>query len=145
MDNSKSKSQAAAPEETPSADRRAFMRTVVTGTAVAGLAACTSAVEASTGASALAQCAEPVKVPKGVVRASILLNNSGEITLDRIHEWIDDLFGESGCPTCGIFGDPGDGNDTDPGTIDYVELKPAYLPPEIPKLVVFTDSRSSRC
>lgn len=146
MENGKSGSEAkaqAAAQDARTADRRAFMRTVVTGTAVAGIAACTGSVEAATGTQALAQCAEPVSVPKAVVQASVLLNNQRELRIDRIHDILDELFNGSNCPTCGLGGIPGGG--TNPGTITNVALRMAYLPDEVESMVVFTDSGSSGC
>jgi hypothetical protein len=149
MENGKSmsdaKAQAEAQDESRTADRRAFMRTMVTGTAVVGIAACTGSVEAATATQPLAQCGGPVEVPKAVVQASILLNNRHELRLDRLHEILDEVIGGSNCPTCGLGGWPPGGGGTNPGTITNVALRMAYLPEEMESMVVFTDSGSSPC
>jgi len=138
MENKDSKTASVVQPEPASADRRAFMRTVVTGTVAAGIAASVSNAEAAPAASA--QVAE---VPRAVVSARVLLNKAYAIDRQHIIDVIGGIFDGSNCPNCGLNGVP---DPTDPGTVIDIKVESAYLSKDLRSTVVFTDAgKGSGC
>ncbi|MBZ4418838.1 hypothetical protein [Myxococcus sp. RHSTA-1-4] len=87
-------------EGAPSADRRNFMKTVVTGTVAAGLVATVGKAEAATAG----LCGKPVALPVAPVKAKVVFNNKRPPTLADLHAALDDIIRPSGCPNCGLGG-----------------------------------------
>jgi hypothetical protein len=88
------------PEGAPSADRRNFMKTVVTGTVAAGIVATVGKAEAAT----TGLCGKPVALPLAQVRTKVIFNNKAPPTLSDLHIALDELIKPSGCPNCGLGG-----------------------------------------
>jgi hypothetical protein len=132
MQSNESKAKPAAPAqaETVSADRRAFMKTVVTGTVAAGLVASAGKAEAA----AADPCGNPVQVPPSTVRAKLLVSADGRVTRDQIINVIGDIFNGSNCPNCGLIGIP-----DDPREIKDILVAKAHLPAGTLTMVVFED------
>lgn len=87
-------------EGAPSADRRNFMKTVVTGTVAAGLVATVGKAEAAT----TDLCGKPVSLPIAPVKAKVVFNSKAPPTLADLHAALDDIIRPSGCPNCGLGG-----------------------------------------
>jgi hypothetical protein len=132
MESNESKSKAVAPAqaETVSADRRAFMKTVVGGTVAAGLVASVGKAEAAV----MDPCGTPVRVPQATVRAKIVLNANRPIDRQHIIDVIGDIFDGSNCPACGLIGIP-----DDPRHIKDISISKAYLAIDTNALVVFEE------
>ncbi|HMG23816.1 MAG TPA: hypothetical protein VK607_20925 [Kofleriaceae bacterium] len=133
MENDDSNNQSA-ESEPKSADRRTFMRaavkTVVAGTAVAGIAAASG-----TASAAPAVCGGNVQVPKAVVKARVLCNAQKPIRRDDLIALINGIFDTSVCPACGLGGFPGP---WDPGTVIELSIENSFLPDGQAAAVLFT-------
>jgi hypothetical protein len=134
MESNESKAKAAAPAQAEgvSADRRAFMKTVVGGTAAAALVASAGKAEAAT--AAMDPCGTPVQVPRASVRAKIVLNANKFIDRQHIIDVIGDIFDGSNCPNCGLIGIP-----DDPRHIKDIAVARAHLPDGVASMVVFEE------
>ncbi|MFP2934217.1 twin-arginine translocation signal domain-containing protein [Pyxidicoccus sp. 3LG] len=88
------------PEGAPSADRRNFMKTVVTGTVAAGLVATVGKAEAAT----TGLCGKPVELPVAAVKAKVVFPTKAPPTLAQLHAALDEIIKPSGCPNCGLGG-----------------------------------------
>jgi hypothetical protein len=139
MDSNESKKQPVAQTEPSSADRRTFMKNVVTGTVAAGIVASVGKAEAATAAGA-DTCGAQAKLPQDrAVKATIMLNRNSRISRDQIIDVIGGIFENGGCPPCGLFGWPGG------GTIDDISFEKAYLPDDVTMLVAYTDADGKPC
>jgi hypothetical protein len=143
MSNESKKPEAASQLEPSAANRRAFMKTVVTGTVAAGLAASASTAQAASASPAAASCSTALKFPAGPASVKVLVNRNGQMTIDRLWEIIHGTFGESGCPACGLIGYPNPNPDV--GTISNVSIEMAYLREDVDSMVVIQDAGSSPC
>lgn len=122
--------------EPVSANRRAFMKTVVTGTVAAGLVAGAGKAEAATAA---AVCGMPEQFPSTApVSVKLLVNRNMDISIDRLWEIINGTFGGSGCPNCGLIGHPHDPNG--PFPISDISIQAAYLAKDVDSMVVIQDA-----
>lgn len=138
MENNESKKPSVAQPEPSSADRRTFMKTVVTGTVAAGIVASVGKAEAAP--STAAACGVEARLPKDrAVTATVLLNRNAVITRDHIIDVIGGIFENGGCPPCGIFGWPGG------GTIDDIKFEKAYLADDQIALVTYKDADGNGC
>jgi hypothetical protein len=133
MENKDSKNPAAVQSDPASSDRRAFMRTVVTGSVAAGIAATVGKAEAAPVSSAAY-----TEVPRAVVSAKVLLNKAYPVDRQHIIDVIGGIFDGSCCPNCGLGGVP----DPNPGTVTDIKVEMAYLSKDIKSTVVYTDSGS---
>lgn len=126
MENNDSKKPSVAQAEptSTSADRRAFMKTVVTGTVAAGIAASVGKAEAATASDA---CSTRVDLPTDMpVKATVMINKNQAVSIDVILQTIHDIFEDGHCPSCGLFGWPGGGNNN-PGTVTEISFQQAFL------------------
>jgi len=125
-----------AAAESRAADRRAFMKsavkTVVAGTAIAGIAA--------TAGKADAACPVSVVAPKAAVKAHLLFNNQVAFKRQDLINLINQIFDGGPCPTCGLGGYP-QILQGDPAIIE-IRLATAFLPSDQLSTVVFTDAAS---
>ncbi|HVG60412.1 MAG TPA: hypothetical protein VNA24_17775 [Hyalangium sp.] len=138
MDSNESKKPSVAQPEPSSADRRTFMKNVMTGTVAAGLVATVGKAEAAPAGADT--CGAQARVPRDrPVKATVLLNRNAEITRDQIFEVIGNIFENGGCPPCGLFGWPGG------GTIDDIAFEKAYLPEGQFALVAYKDADGKPC
>lgn len=140
MESNESKTPSVAQAESTSADRRAFMKTVVTGTVAAGLVATAGKAEAAT--TVAGTCGAAVEVPRAVVKARVLLNNQMQIDRNHIIDVIGGIFDGSVCAACGLGGFPGP---KDPGTVTEIKLEMAYLPKDQLSAVIFSESGGDGC
>lgn len=117
--------------EPVSADRRAFMKTVVTGAVAAGVVAASNEAQA---ASLPSGCGE-VSLPPNPVQLKVVFNKLQPPTLEELHQWIDITIGQSGCPNCGLGGviNPG------VGTIYDIKFEMAHLSRDQASLVLLQD------
>lgn len=139
MESNESKTPSVAQAESTSADRRAFMKTVVTGTVAAGLVATAGKAEAAVEGT----CGAAVEVPAAVVKARVLLNNQMQIDRNHIIDVIGGIFDGSVCSACGLGGWPG--GTKDPGTVTEIKLERAFLPKGQLSAVIFTESSGDGC
>jgi hypothetical protein len=137
MENKDSKTPSIEQSEPASADRRAFMRTVVTGSVAAGIAASVGKAEAAPVSSAAR-----TEVPRAVVSARVVFNKAYQLDRQHIIDTVIGVFDGSNCPNCGLNGVP---DPLDPGTVTDIKLEMAYLAKEIRSTVIFTDSGGSGC
>ncbi|MFL5343540.1 MAG: hypothetical protein ACJ8AT_02045 [Hyalangium sp.] len=121
--------------EPAAANRRAFMKTVMTGTVAAGLAASVGKAEAATPNALCGDTALPASGPTSV---RILVNKNNPASLDRIWQLIHDTFQPSGCPNCGLGGVPHDPNG--PFPISDVHIEVAYLSKDVDSAVIIQDA-----
>lgn len=124
-------SPVSASTEPSSTQRRAFMKSVVTGAVAAGVVAAAGKAEA---ASVAGTCITPT-LPKGPSKVKLVFNQAKRPSLDEIHRLIDTVFQPSGCPYCGLGGVP----DLD-NVIDHVSVELAHLGPDAPPLVLVQDA-----
>jgi hypothetical protein len=118
--------------ETASANRRNFMKSVVTGAVAAGVVAAAGKAEAAT---LNATCVTP-QLPKTPSSIKLVFNKAKPPTLDDIHRLIDQTFAPSGCPYCGL------GGVIDRDTIiNNVSLEVAHLGADAPSLVLVQDAK----
>jgi hypothetical protein len=138
MESNESKTPSVAQAESTSADRRAFMKTVVTGTVAAGLVATAGKAEAAVEGT----CGAAIEVPNAVVKARVLLNNQMQIDRNHIIDVIGGIFDGSVCAACGLGGYPGT---KDPRSVTEIKLERAYLPQGQLSAVIFTESGGDGC
>ena len=139
MESNESKKPSVAQAEPSSADRRTFMKNVVTGTVAAGIVASVGKAEAAPAAAADTCGVQARLPPDRPVKATILLNRNAQITRDEIIDVIGGIFENGGCPPCGLFGWPGG------GTIDDIKFEKAYLAEGQVALVAYTDADGKPC
>ena len=134
MSNETQKPEAPQSQTEPSsANRRQFMKTVVTGTVAAGLVASVGKAEAAPTAAAV--CGMPEKFPTGTpTSVKLLINRDVSMTLDRLWEIIHTTFEPSGCPNCGLGGIPND--PYGPYPIENITIERAFLSRDIDSMVV---------
>lgn len=101
MESNESKSLSPAQAEPVSADRRAFMKTMVAGTVVAGMTASVGKAEAATPVDI---CGGEVELPKGPSVVKVVFNQNKPPTVEMLQETIKELMGRSGCEGCGFVG-----------------------------------------
>jgi hypothetical protein len=122
--------------EPSAANRRMFMKTMVTGTVAAGLAASVGKAEAAT---PTAICGVPEQYPtRAPTSVKLLVNRNNPVTLDRLWEIIHGTFEPSGCPNCGLIGVPYDPNG--PYPISDISIEVAYLSREVDSMVILQDA-----
>jgi hypothetical protein len=113
-----------------------FMKTMVTGTVAAGLAASVNKAEAAT---PTAICGVPEEFPTAApTSVKVLINKNAAMTLDRLWEIIHGTFQPSGCPNCGLIGVPHDPNG--PYPISDISIEAAYLSKDVDSMVIFQDA-----
>ncbi len=121
--------------EPASANRRAFMKTVMTGTVAAGLAASVGKAEAATPNALCGATDFPTSGPTSI---KVIVNKNNPVTLDRLWEIIYGTFQPSGCPNCGLGGVPHDPNG--PFPISDISIESAYLSKDVDSAVIIQDA-----
>jgi hypothetical protein len=115
------------------AQRRAFMKSVVTGAVAVGVVSTAGKAEAATQTAACVTA----ELPKAPSSVKLIFNKAKPPSLNDIHRLIDQTFAPSGCPYCGL------GGVIDRDTIIHnLSLEVAHLGADAPALVLVQDAKS---
>jgi hypothetical protein len=120
--------------EPVASNRRAFMKSVVTGAVAVGVVSTAGKAEAQSQA---ASCVTPTQMPSTPSTVKVLFNKNRPPKLEDIYNILVQTFQPTGCPNCGLGGVI-----NRPDIIQNVSIDVAYMAEEVPSIVLVQDAKA---